>query len=254
MSLSDAAPAVAWAPIVAALGATLLTWFCTAIGAASVFILPRLSARMFSALLAVAAGVMLAAAFGGLLLPAWSALAAAGHEPWTATGCGVLMGVAMVMACRRLLTQAEAGLANRPRLGSHLFVVMSLHHVPEGMAVGLAVSAASSGAPSAAVSAGLVVVAMASHNLLEGALVSLPLRREGLSRRRAFACGQLSGAAEVLGAVVGVVAVSISTALLPWAMAAAGGAMLMVTLVDILPGMRENWTLEIENAQGAEAN
>ena len=118
---------------------------------------------------------------------------------------------------------------------------MSLHHVPEGIAVGLAVSAASTGDAGAAAAAVLVVLAMASHNVLEGALVSLPMRQEGASRLRAFTFGQMSGVAEVVGAIIGAGAVAVSAALLPWGLAVAAGAMLTVTLVDVLPEMRGQW-------------
>lgn len=231
----------AWTGLGAAVGATTLTWVCTAIGAALVFVVPRLNPRVFSGLLAIAAGVMLAAGVGGLLLPAWEIFAANGQPAAWATALGLALGAGVSLASRRLVARAEHALARRPRLGGHLFAVMSLHHLPEGMAVGLAVSAAARGDATAAASATLVVLAMAGHNLLEGTLVSLPLRQEGASRRRAFFYGQLSGAAEVVGALVGAGAVAFSTLLLPWGLAAAAGAMLTVTLVDVLPAMRAHW-------------
>ncbi len=231
----------AWSAVSLVLGATALTWVCTALGAALVFIVPRLQPRAFSVLLAVAAGVMLAASIAGLLIPAWEAFAAAGAAAGWSTALGVALGAVASLTSRRLLTRAEHALTQRPRLGGHLFAVMSLHHLPEGMAVALAVSAASGGDVAAAASATLVVVAMAGHNLLEGALVSLPLRHEGASRWRAFTFGQLSGAAEVVGAVIGAGAVVVSAAMLPWGLSFAAGAMLTVTLVDIMPAMCLNW-------------
>jgi ZIP family zinc transporter len=242
MSAAEHVPVV-WSGMSLALGATALTWFCTALGAALVFILPRLHPRAFSALLAVAAGVMLAAGIAGLLVPAWESFAATGREASLFTVVGVAIGALMSLASRRLLARAEHQLTQRPRLGGHLFAVMSLHHVPEGMAVGLAVSAATTGDAAAAASATLVVLAMAGHNVLEGALVSLPLRQEGASRLRAFTFGQLSGVAEVVGAVIGAGAVVLSATLLPWGLAVAAGAMLTVTLVDVMPAMRVQWRL-----------
>lgn len=242
MSAAEHVPAV-WSGMSLALGATALTWFCTALGAALVFVLPRLHPRAFSALLAVAAGVMLAAGIAGLLVPSWESFSAAGHGASLFTAMGVAVGALMSLASRRLLARAEHQLTQRPRLGGHLFAVMSLHHVPEGMAVGLAVSAATTGDAAAAASATLVVLAMAGHNVLEGALVSLPLRQEGASRWRAFTFGQLSGVAEVVGAVLGAGAVVLSATLLPWGLAVAAGAMLTVTLVDVMPAMRVQWRL-----------
>lgn len=242
MSAAEHIPA-AWSGLSLALGATAVTWFCTALGAALVFVLPRLPPRAFSALLALAAGVMLAAGIGGLLVPAWESFTAAGRSAGLSTALGVALGALVSLASRRLLARAEHQLSQRPRLGGHLFAVMSLHHVPEGMAVGLAVSAASVGDAAAAASATLVVLAMASHNVLEGALVSLPLRQEGASRLRAFTFGQLSGAAEMVGASIGAGAVVLSATLLPWGLAVAAGAMLTVTLVDVMPAMRVQWRL-----------
>lgn len=242
MSAVDEVSAV-WSGMTLAMGATTLTWLCTALGAALVFVLPRLHPRAFSALLAVAAGVMLAAGIGGLLVPAWEAFASAGSSAGLSTATGVAIGALMSLASRRLVARAEHALTQRPRLGGHLFAVMSLHHAPEGMAVGLAVSAAVQGDALAATSATLVVVAMAGHNVLEGALVSLPLRQEGASRWRAFTFGQLSGVAEIAGAVIGAGAVVLSAAMLPWGLAVAAGAMLSVTLVDVMPEMRVQWRL-----------
>ena len=233
--------AFAWTGMTLALGATALTWVCTAAGAALVFILPPLTPRVFSALLAVAGGVMLAAGIGGLLVPAWEAFAATKADPAWPTATGVAVGALLALISRRLVSGAEHALSQRPRVGSQLFVVMSLHHVPEGIAVGLAVSAASTGDAGAAAAAVLVVLAMASHNVLEGALVSLPMRQEGASRLRAFTFGQMSGVAEVVGAIIGAGAVAVSAALLPWGLAVAAGAMLTVTLVDVLPEMRGQW-------------
>lgn len=242
MSVVEHVPA-AWSGMSLALGATALTWLCTALGAALVFILPRLHPRAFSALLAVAAGVMLAAGIAGLLVPAWETFAAAGPGAALFTAMGVALGALMSFASRHLLTRAEQQVSQRPRLGGHLFAVMSLHHVPEGMAVGLAVSVATTGDAAAVASATLVVLAMAGHNVLEGALVSLPLRQEGASRLRAFTFGQLSGVAEMVGAVIGAGAVVLSATLLPWGLAVAAGAMLTVTLVDVMPEMRVQWCL-----------
>lgn len=233
----------AWSGMSVALGATALTWFCTALGAALVFVLPRLHPRAFSALLGVAAGVMLAAGVAGLLVPAWELFAAGGPGAVVLTAMGVVLGALMSLASRHMLARAEHHVSQQPRLGGHLFAVMSLHHVPEGMAVGLAVSAAIGGDAAAATSATLVVLAMAGHNVLEGALVSLPLRQEGASRLRAFTFGQLSGVAEMAGAVIGAGAVALSAALLPWGLAVAAGAMLTVTLVDVMPAMRVQWRL-----------
>jgi ZIP family zinc transporter len=120
---------------------------------------------------------------------------------------------------------------------------MTLHHLPEGMAVGLAVTAATTGQdPVAQAGAWTLVAAMAIHNAAEGALVSLPLRREGMTRTAAFLRGQWSGAAEVAGALVGALAATVAVAVLPWGLAAAAGAMGAVILGDLLPELRRTVT------------
>jgi ZIP family zinc transporter len=225
------------ATLLPVLGATALTWLATAAGASLVWWTPRLSPRWFSGLLGLAAVVMLVAAIGGLALPAWEVFSSTGWPALPATSVGVLTGVLLAHLSRQALDARGGG----ARLGRRLFAVMSFHHVPEGLAVGLAVSAGMTGDATAGAAAVLVVVAMAGHNVLEGALVSLPLRQEGASRGRAFLFGQASGIAEIAGAILGAGAVAFSSALLPWGLAAAAGAMVTVTVVDLLPAMRLHW-------------
>lgn len=216
-------------PILAALAATLTTWTATALGAGAVTVLPRLRPKHLSMLLAVSAGVMVAAGIGSLLVPAAGHFAERGFDGWTMALLTALLGAAATFAVRSWLVPGEG----RARLGTLMFGVMSAHHVPEGMAVGLAVAAAAQGAPAAGAMA--LVVAMAVHNAFEGAAVSAPLRDAGLSRRRSFMLGQASGLFEIAGGVLGAVAVTMSAAALPWGLGLAAGAMLVVALGDVLP-------------------
>lgn len=224
--------------VAAATVAALVTWSATAAGAAAAAVSPRLGRRGMGALLAVAAGLMGWAAVFGLGLPAWEGAVAQVAVPWAALGlaAAVVLGAAAVRAVR-----ARIALDHGPVLGRQLFWAMTLHHVPEGMALGLGVAAAAGGDAVAAAGAGTLVLAMAVHNAAEGALVAAPLRVEGASRAAAFWRGQLSGVAEVGGAVLGAVAVTASAALLPWALAAAAGAMAMVVVGDLVPELRALW-------------
>lgn len=225
--------------VVAATAASAVTWMATATGAAVAAWSPRLGRRSMGTLLAVAAGLMGWAAVAGLGMPAWAAarerlpagLAVAG------LAAAVLAGAWGLRLVRRRLGQD----AHAPVLGRQLFWSMTLHHLPEGMALGLGMAAASNGDAVAAAGAGTLLAAMAVHNAAEGALVAAPLRAEGMSRGGAFMRGQLSGVAEVAGALVGALAVNASTAVLPWALAAAAGAMATVVLGDLLPELRALW-------------
>ncbi len=222
--------------IIAAAGAATVTWIATAIGAGVAAIAPRLGRRAMGTLLAVAAGLMGWAAIAGLGWPAWQLARQQVPISWAIAGLAAALvgGAFAVRAVRRLLQ----GTGHEPVLGRQLFWAMTLHHVPEGMALGLGVAAAVGGDAVAAAGAGTLVLAMAVHNAAEGALVAAPLRAEGASRLHAFSRGQLSGVAEVAGALLGAAAVAVSTALLPWALAAAAGAMAAVVLGDLLPELR----------------
>lgn len=215
-----------------------LTWAATAAGAAVAACSPRPGPRTLGALLAIAAGLMAVAAVFGLALPAWQAALALAPAPLAVLGlaAAALGGAALVRSIR-----ARFELDHRPALGRQLFWAMTLHHIPEGMALGLAVVAGSQGDAAAAAGAGVLVLAMAVHNAAEGALVAAPLRYEGASRWSAFWRGQLTGAAEVGGALLGAGLVTLSTLLLPWALMAAAGCMLAVIAGDLIPELAALW-------------
>lgn len=225
--------------VFAATAASAVTWASTAAGAGAAAVSPRLGRRAMGGLLAVAAGLMGWAAVVGLGLPAWEAARARVPAGVALAGLGAaaLAGAWAVRAVRRRLQ----GDGHGPVLGRQLFWAMTLHHLPEGMALGLGVAAASHGDAAAVTGAGTLLLAMAVHNAAEGALVAAPLRAEGAGRLHAFMRGQLSGLAEVAGALVGAVAVNASAAVLPWALAAAAGAMAAVVLGDLLPELAASW-------------
>lgn len=222
-----------------AMFASLITWSATAAGAALVFVTPRLPQAGLRLLLGAAAILMSWALVSGLVLPA--AGLAGSRIGWAAglvtVGLAIAGGAALAGAIRR---RVDGGAEHRPTMGRQMFLVMTLHHVPEGMAVGLAVAAAVHGDAAAAAGSASLVAAMAVHNAAEGALVSLPLRQEGMSRPGAWMRGQASGLAEVAGALAGAGAVTAASSILPWALAAAGGAMASVVAGDLLPALRES--------------
>ena len=218
----------------------MLPFAGTSLGAALVFFMDRdIRPPLRQALTGFAAGVMVAASVWSLLLPALgtsggpgSALAAAG---------GLWLGAAFLLALDRL---AQRLLAHRCRTAlsrnAMLMLAVTLHNLPEGMAVGVACGGLLSGR-SGVTALGMLSLSLgiAIQNLPEGAIISLPLRAGGMDRPRAFAAGVLSGAVEPVGAVTMILLMEPLAPAMPWFLSFAAGAMLYVVIDELLPGMRE---------------
>lgn len=232
-------------PILAALLATSFTWAMTALGAASVFLtrsnVSRLGANL---MLGFAAGVMLAASYWSLLAPSLAMGEASWGETWSFVPAltGFLMGAFFLrladMALPHLHYYANASDGPRSKLkrSTLLTFAVTLHNIPEGLAVGVAFGAVASGAPEAGI-AGAVALALGIglQNIPEGAVVALPLRAEGMSRWKAFLFGQGSGLVEPIAGVIGAAAVVFIAPLLPYALAFAAGAMIFVVVEEVIP-------------------
>ncbi|MDX1616101.1 MAG: ZIP family metal transporter [Candidatus Promineifilaceae bacterium] len=231
-------------PIVQALLATGFTWLATALGAAMVIFFRRVNRKLLDGMLGFAAGVMIAASIWSLLTPAIALAEAEGVQGWIPAAVGFLLGGAFVFAIDKVLphlhlgfSDEEAeGLPTRWRRSVLLVLAITLHNLPEGLAVGVAFGAAGAGV-SESVLGGAVALAigMALQNFPEGMAVSIPLRREGMSRWRAFLYGQASGAVEPLAGLLGAVAVLTVRELLPLALAFAAGAMIFVVVEELIP-------------------
>jgi ZIP family zinc transporter len=231
-------------PILQALLATLFTWFVTALGAALVFLFREIRPRVLDGMLGFSAGVMIAASVWSLLLPA-IALAEGGPLPvWVPAVVGFMLGGGFLRLLDMLLphlhlgfSDAEAeGLPTHWRRSILLVLAITMHNIPEGLAVGVAFGAAAAGLPAATV-AGAVALAIGIglQNFPEGTAVSVPLRREGLTRRRAFFYGQASGMVEPVAGVLGAAAVLLVAPILPYALAFAAGAMIFVVAEELIP-------------------
>jgi len=231
-------------PILQALLGTLFTWSVTALGAAMVFLFRSVNRRLLNSMLGFAAGVMIAASFWSLLAPALE-MAADGPLPeWLPAAAGFLLGGAFLWGVDRILPHLHLGLpieeAEGIRTGWErsilLVLAITLHNIPEGLAVGVAFGAVGAGLPAASL-AGAVALALGIglQNFPEGAAVSIPLRREGMSRIRSFWYGQLSGVVEPIAAVFGAAAVLLIRPLLPYALAFAAGAMIYVVVEELIP-------------------
>ena len=219
-------------PLVAA--GIFFPFFMTALGAATVFLLPEgARLRRHKPLLGFAAGVMTAASVWSLLLPA---LEQEGRFPaWLPVAGGVLSGAALMAALDTLLDRRLSPQSD-DRQNVLLMAAITLHNVPEGMAVGLAFALAAQGAPLAGAAA--LALGVGIQNFPEGAAVALPLCRQGASRKRAFFMGVLSGAAEPVFGVPMVLAAAAAQRLMPWLLSFAAGAMLYVVAEELIPQSR----------------
>ena len=220
----------------AALG-TGFTFGMTTLGAALVFFLAgEPNPRFQRALLGFAAGVMTAASVWSLLLPAIDQASQGALPGWVPAAGGMLTGVAFLAALDALLPRLRRrrqAMTASWRQTTLLMTAITLHNVPEGMAVGLAFALAAQGDGFA----GAVALAMGIgiQNFPEGTAVALPLRQEGWSRPRAFAGGMLSGAVEPLFGVLVVLAAAGVAPLMPWLLSFAAGAMLYVVVEELVP-------------------
>ncbi|MCG6907152.1 MAG: ZIP family metal transporter [Desulfobacteraceae bacterium] len=231
-------------PVTQALLATLFTWFVTALGAGMVFFFRTINRRMLNGMLGFAAGVMIAASFWSLLAPAIE-MAEEGPLPaWVPAVLGFLAGGAFLWLVDKILPHLHLGLPREEAEGiqTHwrrsvlLVLAITLHNIPEGLAVGVAFGALAADLPSATL-AGAVALALGIgiQNFPEGAAVSVPLRREGLSRLKSFWYGQLSGVVEPIAGVLGAAAVILMRPILPYALAFAAGAMIFVVIEELIP-------------------
>jgi ZIP family zinc transporter len=240
--------------------AGLFTWLLTAAGAAVVFVVRRLPRRLFDGLLGFAAGVMIAASVWSLLIPAIDLAELRGGTGWAAAAVGFLLGGLVLRIADRFLPHlhpgappdAVEGIPTTWRRTTLLVLAITLHNVPEGLAVGVAFGAASAGldADAGASLAGAAVLALgiAIQNVPEGLAVALPLRAEGVSRWKSFLCGQLSAAVEPPAAALGAAAVLTVGALLPYALAFAAGAMIFVAVEELIPESQQGGHPDVATA------
>ncbi len=231
-------------PVVQALLATLFTWSVTALGAATVFFAVRPSRLLLNLMMGFAAGVMLAASYWSLLEPAIS-LAGGWRTPaWLPAAVGFALGGGFLYLFDRLLPhlhpmapdEETEGLPSRWHRTVLVVLAITLHNIPEGLAVGIAFGATAVGIPEATLATALALaLGIGLQNFPEGLAVSMLCRREGLSRAQAWNYGQASALVEPVAGVLGAVAVLHLQVLLPYAMAFAAGAMVYVVLEEIIP-------------------
>lgn len=234
-----------FSPVTQALLATLFTWGVTALGAGLVFFFKSINKTLLNGMLGFAAGVMIAASFWSLLNPAISMAEELGQNAWMMAAGGFLAGGAFLYLVDAILPHLHQGLdisqAEGPKTHWQrsvlLVLAITLHNIPEGLAVGVAFGAVGASLGTTASLSGAIALAIGIglQNFPEGAAVSVPLRREGFSRTKAFIYGQASGIVEPIAGVIGAYAVLQMQGFLPFALAFAAGAMIYVVVEELIP-------------------
>ena len=248
-------------PVIQALIATLFTWFVTGLGAGLVFFFKKINRKVLDGMLGFAAGVMIAASYWSLLAPAIEMAENSDIPAWVPATVGFLMGGIFLWTADKLIPHLHLGFPMDEAEGIHtswrrsilLVLAITLHNIPEGLAVGVAFGALAYDVPSATL-AGAVALALGIgiQNFPEGAAVSVPLRREGISRMKSFWYGQLSGTVEPIAGVLGAAAVIWIRPILPYALAFAAGAMIYVVVEELIPEsqLEKNTDLATMGAMG----
>ncbi len=218
-----------------ALLATTFTWAMTALGASLVFAYKKVNKTAFVFMMSGAAGIMLASSLFSLLIPA---LETAGGYGYIKVTAGFLLGGFTIIICDLLTEKLNIG-GRTSRKTAVMCTAVTIHNIPEGMAVGVAFGALSGGEVGVAAALTLAL-GIGVQNFPEGMCVAFPLRANGVSRFKSFFIGQLSGAVEIAAGVIGALAVTFITSLLPWALSYSAGAMIAVVCSELIPESYES--------------
>ena len=239
--------------------ATCFTWAMTAFGAAGVFVAREISRRILDAMLGFAGGVMIAASYWSLLAPAIEMSEGKGIPAWVPAVTGFILGGIFLRGIDALLPHLHLGFPMREaeglqtswRRSTLLILAITLHNIPEGLAVGVAFGAVAAGLPSATLAAALALaLGIGIQNFPEGLAVSVPLRREGLSRLKSFWYGQLSAIVEPIAGVIGAAAVIVARPVLPYALSFAAGAMIFVVIEEVVPEAQRGGNADLATMGG----
>jgi ZIP family zinc transporter len=239
-------------PVLAALYATLFTWFLTAFGASFVFFFKNMNRVVLDGMLGFTGGVMIAASFWSLLAPAIEMSKGEGFVKVIPAAVGFALGALFIFGLDKLLPHLHINFKETEGVKSPwqrttlLVLAITLHNIPEGLAVGVLFGGVAAGIPEASI-AGAVTLAIGIgiQNFPEGIAVSMPLRRMGMSRWKSFMYGQSSAIVEPIAGVLGAVAVTFFTPLLPYALAFAAGAMIFVVVEEVIPETQQDKNTDI---------
>ena len=234
-------------PVIQSLIAATFTWGVTLLGALVVFFFKEMNKKVLDTVLGFSAGVMIAAAFWSLIAPSIELSAELGYIIWILPTLGFIAGGLFVLLSDSFLDKMlknKKG-ANSLKRGILLVSAITIHNIPEGMAIGVAFGGLASGVPGMTIIAAIMLaIWIGIQNFPEGAAVSLPLRNEGLSRYKSFMIGQASALVEPISAVIGAMLVIYIRSMLPFLLAFAAGAMIIVVARELLPeSVKENKNL-----------
>ncbi len=241
-------------PVLQAFLAGCFTWGLTALGASAVFFFKSLNRKVMDAMLGFTAGVMIAASYWSLLAPAIEMSENSILPKWLPPAIGFLLGGATLYFMDKILPHLHIGYAKKDAEGitttwhrtTLTVIAIALHNAPEGLAVGVAFGALASNLDSATFSGAIALaLGIGIQNFPEGFAVSMPLRRMGVSRLKSFWYGQLSAIPEPIFAVIGALIVVLSTAILPYALAFAAGAMIFVVIEEVIPESAQEGNIDI---------
>ena len=239
-------------PVLAALYATLFTWFLTALGASFVFFFKNMNRVVLDGMLGFTGGVMVAASFWSLLAPAIEMTAGEGFIKVIPASVGFFLGALFIFGLDKVLPhlhinfQESEGVKSPWQRTTLLVLAITLHNIPEGLAVGVLFGGVAAGIPEASIAGALTLaIGIGIQNFPEGIAVSMPLRRMGMSRRKSFIYGQASALVEPVAGVLGAVAVTFFTPLLPYALAFAAGAMIFVVVEEVIPETQQDNNTDI---------
>ncbi len=237
---------LSWNPILQAALATLFTWSVTAIGASLVYFFKRINKNLMDGMLGFAAGVMIAASFFSLIAPAITMAENLHLVPWVITFIGFFCGGLLLFIGDKIYDIYEKKHPLKKGQTSFKRSIMlissiTLHNIPEGMAVGVAFGSVVYGLDGATIAAAwTLALGIGLQNFPEGTAVSMPLRREGMSRNKAFMLGQISGIVEPIAGIIGAVLVMKMRILLPFLLSFAAGAMIYVVVEELIPESQTN--------------
>jgi len=225
--------------VLQALIATCFTWFVTALGALPALFFNQINKKILNGMLGFAAGVMIAASYFSLLAPAITLSEEMESLPWLAATSGFLLGGAFLKGMDTMIKKLSRSIGENAvkRRTTLLVLSITLHNIPEGLAIGVAFGALAVGIPGATlIGAVMLAVGIGIQNFPEGTAVAVPLMHEGMPKGRAFFWGQLSGAVEPIAGVIGALLVLLVRPILPYALAFAAGAMIYVVVDALIPG------------------
>ncbi len=236
-------------PVMGALIATLFTWGVTAMGASVVFFFKTLSRKWLDGMLGFTGGVMVAASYWSLLAPSIEMSERMGMVKWLPPAIGFAAGALFIFVLDRYVPhlhinfdpKQSEGPKTEWRRSTLLILAITLHNIPEGLAIGVLFGGVAAGIPEATTGAAVALaIGIGMQNFPEGIAVSMPLRRHGVSRRRSFFYGQLSAVVEPIAGVIGAVAVIWMEPVLPYALAFAAGAMIYVVVEEVIPETQQD--------------